>query len=92
MKKKHLSEWTIEGIRTEFASTSLILLDVHVWMQAEKIDHHFESFQKHKFNGEALAVLKQTQGPLQLIPICEKLGIVEVGEALRIAAAIHRLQ
>jgi hypothetical protein len=63
-------------------------------MKEEHIDHHFERFKKHKFNGRALAELKRLhslQKPSFFSQICAQLGIVEIGEMLQLSAAMHKL-
>jgi hypothetical protein len=70
------------------------LQDMLKWMQEEKIEHHYETFKKHKFDGHALMELKALHTPQQptfFKDICKELGILEIGEILRLSAAIRRL-
>eukprot|EP00026_Physarum_polycephalum_P005765 Phypoly_transcript_05803.p1 GENE.Phypoly_transcript_05803~~Phypoly_transcript_05803.p1 ORF type:complete len:616 (+),score=85.44 Phypoly_transcript_05803:46-1893(+) len=79
-KSKDTKEWTLE--------------DVHEWMKAERIEHHFELFKQHKFDGRALLELKRLLSPQQpafFAFICEQLKITELGEMLRLSSAINSL-
>jgi hypothetical protein len=63
-------------------------------MKAEHIEHYFELFKQHKFDGRALLELKRLLSPQQpafFAFICEQLKITELGEMLRLSAAINTL-
>eukprot|EP00026_Physarum_polycephalum_P005203 Phypoly_transcript_05233.p1 GENE.Phypoly_transcript_05233~~Phypoly_transcript_05233.p1 ORF type:complete len:642 (+),score=115.18 Phypoly_transcript_05233:54-1979(+) len=78
--RKPVVDWDIDDIRT--------------WLKTEQIEHHFEAFRKHKFDGKALVELKGLlvpQNPSFFTYIGEVLQVTELGEMLRLFAAIRKL-
>ena len=68
--------------------------EIQEWLKSEKIDHHFEALKKHKFDGKALVELKALllpPNPSFLSYVSDLLKITELGETLRLFAAIRRL-
>ena len=73
-----------------------IVSDIYNWMKSEKIERHFEAFQKHEIDGKALLELKfLLNSPQQQFSnfqaLCEKMGIEKVGEILKLSSAIRKL-
>ena len=65
--------------------------EIQEWLKSEKIDHHFEALKKHKFDGKALVELKALLLPPNPSYVSDLLKITELGETLRLFAAIRRL-
>jgi len=67
--------------------------DIKSWMVKEGIEKHYATFAKHLIDGKALLELKTLlfRDNTLFFPLFDRLNISEIGEMLRISAAIKNL-
>lgn len=68
-----------------------IVVEIHEWLKAKGIDHLYEHFEKHEIDGEALNELKQHLQLPTFPAFLQQLGLVKVGEMLKLSAALRKL-